>query len=384
MESETETEQNGSFSLWTNGINPPEGNPIVQVEQTPESTSTQVSEAHLSGYKLEDLVEALTRALHIKKESATSQEQFLIEGETITQTTNENERIYQETEDFYRQIDEPSVHDQEQITAQKEVQTGDSPFYHPENHGLSKRQNARFRQKKKANSEFPLLPVFGGLNNCSNADKLAYLEKQRIPNRDFYEAIASTDPNLNHDDEASQAHAIFKATGQLKGLMDPTSDRALRPMQTIMIEGPDKPRTDPTYVVDFTQSHCNKYELKLMKNLVDEYKDTFATYKYDLGLAKVDPVDIKTTDEIPVTSKFLQIPYKMREEVRQHEKEMLKSGVIEESDTPWVSSWVAVPKKDGTQRPCTDFRPLNTKTITDPFPLPRIDGILESFANCHW
>ena len=105
-------------------------------------------------------------------------------------------------------------------------------------------------------------------------------------------------------------------------------------MQTIMIEDPDKLRTDPTYVVDFTQSHCNKYELKLVEKLVDEYKDIFATYKYDLGLAKVDPVDIKTTDEIPVTSKFLQIPYKMREEVRQHEKEMLKSGVIKNQTHP--------------------------------------------------
>ena len=63
---------------------------------------------------------------------------------------------------------------------------------------------------------------------------------------------------------------------------------------------------------------------------------------------------------------------------------MLLSGVIKESDTPWVSSWVVVPKKDGTQRPCTDFRPLNNKTITDPFPLPRIDGILENIANCNW
>ena len=121
-----------------------------------------------------------------------------------------------------------------------------------------------------------------------------------------------------------------------------------------------------------------------MRQLVNEYQDTFATHKYDLGLVKVDPVDIVTTDETPVTSKYLQIPYKMREEVRKHEKEMLRSGVITESDTPWVSAWVVVPKKDGTQRPCSDFRPHNAKTVTDPFPLPRIDGILERIANCHW
>ena len=130
---------------------------------------------------------------------------------------------------------------------------------------------------------------------------------------------------------------------------------SMHSMQTIMIDDPNVDRTDPTYVVDFAQSLCSKYELRLMKQLVNEYQDAFATYKYDLGLAKVDPVDIVTTDETPVTSKYLQIPYKMREEVRKHEKEMLQSGVITKSDTPWVSSWVVVPKKDGTQRPCSDF-----------------------------
>ena len=137
------------------------------------------------------------------------------------------------------------------------------------------------------------------------------------------------------------------------------------------------------YKVDFHQSHCNEYELKLIKTMVTSDPDIFAQYKYDLGLAKVYPVDIPTTDEKPVAGKFLRIPYKMRDEVLKHENEMLLSGVFKESDTPWVSSWVVVPKKDGTQRPCTDFRPLNNKTSTDPFPLPRNDGILENIANCN-
>ena len=59
-------------------------------------------------------------------------------------------------------------------------------------------------------------------------------------------------------------------------------------------------RTDPTYKVDFTLSHCGTYGLKLVKTLVNSYPDIFARYKYDLGLAKVDPVEIPTTDDIQV------------------------------------------------------------------------------------
>ena len=128
-------------------------------------------------------------------------------------------------------------------------------------------------------------------------EKLAMLLTETHSNRDFYEAVAAADPCFGYDSEASSTLAIFKATGQAC----PQTNAALHAMQTIMIDDPNEDRTDPTYVVDFTQSHCNKYELRLMRQLVNEYQDTFATHKYDLGLAKVDPVDIVTTDETPVT-----------------------------------------------------------------------------------
>ena len=137
-------------------------------------------------------------------------------------------------------------------------------------------------------------------------ETLAMLLTETQSNRDFYEAIAATDPNFGFDSDASSALAVFKATGQAC----PQTNTALHAMQTIMIDDPNEDRTDPTYVVDFTQLHCSKYELRLMRQLANEYQDIFATHKYDLGLAKVDPVDIVTTDETPVTSKYLQIPIK--------------------------------------------------------------------------
>ena len=67
MESETDTELQGSFSVWTDGVSPSLGDSIVQSEQIPESTSIQLSQTQLSGVKLEDLVEALTQVLNIKR-----------------------------------------------------------------------------------------------------------------------------------------------------------------------------------------------------------------------------------------------------------------------------------------------------------------------------
>ena len=143
-------------------------------------------------------------------------------------------------------------------------------------------------------------------------------------------------------------------------------------------------KSDPSYQVDYSQCKCSESEKQQLKQLLECYPEAIAKHKYDIGKAKVDPIDIKTTTEKPVSSKFLRIPYQLRDEIRKHEQAMRNAGVMIRSDTPWVSSWVMVNKKDTTKRPCTDFRELNKVTITDPYPLPRIDGILEEIAGCHW
>ena len=58
---------------------------------------------------------------------------------------------------------------------------------------------------------------------------------------------------------------------------------------------------------------------------------------------------------------------------------------MEESDTPWVSNLVPVPKKaTGEIRVCIDFRKLNAITIPDRYPLQRLERIIEKLSGCHW
>ena len=71
-------------------------------------------------------------------------------------------------------------------------------------------------------------------------------------------------------------------------------------------------------------------------------------------------------------------------ELQENVQLMKNLGVIEESQSPWASPVLLVPKKDGTRRFCTDFRALNLVTKSDVFPLPRIDNIMDKLVNCQY
>ena len=91
------------------------------------------------------------------------------------------------------------------------------------------------------------------------------------------------------------------------------------------------------------------------RSLLREYHDIFSLEKHDTGHTKAA-------------------------KVRAHLKMMLDAGVIRPSNSPWCNAVVLVRKKDRSLRFCIDFRRLNSLTVKDSHPLPRICETLESLA----
>ena len=63
---------------------------------------------------------------------------------------------------------------------------------------------------------------------------------------------------------------------------------------------------------------------------------------------------------------------------------LLADGMIEESCSPWASPVVLVKKKNGEWRFCIDYRRLNSITVKDSLPLPRVDDTLDALAGSLW
>ncbi|XP_070547373.1 uncharacterized protein [Ptychodera flava] len=65
-------------------------------------------------------------------------------------------------------------------------------------------------------------------------------------------------------------------------------------------------------------------------------------------------------------------------------EEMAEAGVLQPSQSPYASPIVVVRKKDGCMRICVDYRQLNSRTVRDSFPLPRIEEALEALGNANF
>jgi hypothetical protein len=87
--------------------------------------------------------------------------------------------------------------------------------------------------------------------------------------------------------------------------------------------------------------------------------------------------DIEFVIELkPGTAPIYKTPFGMTTlelaELKEHIKELLEKGFIHPSSSPWGAPVIFVPKKDGTERLCVDYRALNEVTVKNKYLLHRI------------
>lgn len=163
-----------------------------------------------------------------------------------------------------------------------------------------------------------------------------------------------------------------------------TSKKELEDYQCLRIK--DFSKKIPSILNDlFEKSSINlqEFEKEIFISFLNKFQDLFSC---DIVAGNCDVIEhvINVKDSLPIKQAPRRIPFQQREEVDKIMEEMITKGIIEESQSPWVSPAVMVKKKDGTLRFCIDYRKLNNNTVKDSYPLPRIDDILDQLSGNSW
>ena len=100
-------------------------------------------------------------------------------------------------------------------------------------------------------------------------------------------------------------------------------------------------------------------------SLLREFSDLFAENNNDLGMTDLMEHTINTGNAPPIKQAPRRLPPHKRHVVDEQLSELLETGRIEESVSPWSSPIVLATKKDGSYRLCIDYRKLNSVTVKD-------------------
>ena len=117
----------------------------------------------------------------------------------------------------------------------------------------------------------------------------------------------------------------------------------------------------------------------VFSNLLQEFKDVFPD-ELPPGLPPLRGIEHRT-DLIPGAPLPNKAPYLVNpeetKEIQRQVQQHIDNGHVRESLSPCAVPVILVPKKDGTSRMCSDFRPINAITVCYRYPIPRLDDILD-------
>jgi hypothetical protein len=95
---------------------------------------------------------------------------------------------------------------------------------------------------------------------------------------------------------------------------------------------------------------------------------------YDLEIRLKDPLIA------PKGQPIYQLSLKEQNTLKEWISDNLKKGFIRNSKSNYAAPIFFVPKKDGTLRPCIDYRDLNQNTVLDMHPLPLISQLMDQLV----
>lgn len=158
----------------------------------------------------------------------------------------------------------------------------------------------------------------------------------------------------------------------------------IQPVSVVSKQVRDEHQDGKTSPVQISSEILSPEEVSKLEDLLHQHRSRFSENDLDVGFTSRVRHEIKLTDDTPFKQRHRHIPPGMYSQVREHLQQLLDSGIIRPSHSPFSSNVVLVKKKDGSLRLCIDFRQLNAKTLKDSYALPRIEELLNGLAGARY
>ena len=118
-----------------------------------------------------------------------------------------------------------------------------------------------------------------------------------------------------------------------------------------------------------------------VKSILHDFKDIFTDLP---GCTNLVEHEIELLDDKPVKLKPYPLPFTSEEIVNNEVDNMLKMGIVQNSNSPYSSPIVLVKKKDGKTRFCIDFRRLNLITVGNAQKIPDPDQLFTKLRHARY
>jgi len=130
-------------------------------------------------------------------------------------------------------------------------------------------------------------------------------------------------------------------------------------------------------LVDYVPADTAPAPPPAIQQLLSKYQDVFAAPHTLPPSRRYDHTIPLIPGAVPVNARPYRYSPAHKDEIEKQVRQLLESGLITHSNSPFVSPVLLVQKKDGTWRFYVDYRRLNELTIKDRFPMPVIEKILD-------
>lgn len=114
-----------------------------------------------------------------------------------------------------------------------------------------------------------------------------------------------------------------------------------------------------------------------VQNVLNAYEDIFQTPTSLPPVTKEDHLFPIMEGSRPVYLNPHKCPYLQCLEIEKMVREMLDSGIIRYSQSPYASPFILVKRRDNTWRFCMDYKALNAINLKNIFPIPLIEEMMD-------